>query len=116
MLIDIHVGTVKGASEQSIAPEIASQWEALRQNPAMRDYAQSVGIDLQAIDDLEANPFIAESPGDNVGIAEAVLIGVATNVATAISVKTLTLIWNKILVPALRKGGRIVESGQDAAA
>ncbi len=115
MPIKFQVGKVKGGSERAISLDIASQWNALRQDETLRGYARSIGIDLNLVDRLDENPFLAESEGDNVGVAEAVLIGVAVNVGTAVSMKALTLIWDKILVPALDKDGRTIGEGKDAA-
>lgn len=110
------LGFVKSADPDVLEGEIAEQLRLLRRDPEFREDAEEDGIDLAALDELPEDMvlFEVERPANHMGgIAEAIVIKIAVNVGTAATIALSTLIWKKIIKPAINKGGRTVEDKAD---
>ncbi|WP_299955733.1 hypothetical protein [uncultured Roseobacter sp.] len=110
------LGLVKSANPDDLKIEISEQLRLLRHDPEFREDAEEEGIDLEALDALPEDMvfFEVEEPANQLGgVAEAILIKIAVNVGTAATITLSTLIWKKIIKPAINKGGRTVEDKAD---
>ncbi|WP_372571729.1 hypothetical protein [Ruegeria jejuensis] len=112
------LGLVKSADPDVLEIEISEQLRLLRHDPAFRQDAEEAGIRLEELDALPEDMalFEVEKPANHLGgIAEAILIKIAVNVGTAATIALSTLIWQKVIKPAINKGGRSVEDKTDPA-
>lgn len=105
------VGAIRRAAVSDIQQEVDAQWRALKSDPEIREYAESQGINLGEIDAIKESPFAVERRASGTGAGEAILIGVAINLATAAMTALAKKIWKTVLKPALNKGGRRIEDG-----
>ncbi|MEE4188390.1 MAG: hypothetical protein V2I76_08080 [Roseobacter sp.] len=112
------LGVVKSADPVVLNDEISEQLRLLRHDEAFRRDAQEVGISLEELDALpeDFDLFEVEKPANNLGgIGEAILIKIAVNVGTAATIALSTLIWQKVIKPAISKRGRTIEDKTDPA-
>lgn len=110
------LGIVKSADPDVLEGEIAEQLRLLRHDPEFRKDAEEDGIDLAMLDVLPEKIMLyeVEKPTNHLGgIAEAIVIKIAVNVGTAATIALSTLIWKKIIKPAINKGGRTIEDKTD---
>lgn len=115
-MTQVWLGLVKSADPDILESEISEQLRLLRHDPSFRQDAEEVGISLKELDALPEGIelFEVERPANHLGgIAEAILIKIAVNVGTAATIALSTLIWKKIIKPAIDKGGRSVEDKTD---
>lgn len=103
------VGVIRGATMSDIEQEVDAQWQALKSDPELREFAESQGIDLAAVDAMDAPPIVVDRKRSGTGVGEAILIGVAVNLATAATTALAKQIWQTVLKPALNKGARTLE-------
>jgi hypothetical protein len=112
--IGSQYGVLESAKLDAVKGDLDDIWYKLKSDPATRQYAATLGVDLSGVDELDENPFRAEPPPANrAGVVEAVLIGVAVSIASDAIKAGLRQVWEKLVRPNIENRHGPVEDEPD---